>query len=61
MGVDFRTVGGEDRATTYNRPTTTDVSSSTINRTNHGAGTQRFVGAFVQLKVVAGRRGSRRR
>ena len=52
LGADFRTVGGEDRAITYNRPTTTDVSSATINRTNFGRGTQRFIGAFAQLKVV---------
>jgi iron complex outermembrane receptor protein len=51
LGVDFRTVGGEDRATTYNRPTTTDVSSATINRTNFGRGSQRFGGLFAQAKV----------
>ncbi|HEY7233690.1 MAG TPA: TonB-dependent receptor [Gemmatimonadaceae bacterium] len=52
IGADFRTVGGEDHATTYNRPTTTDVSSATINRTNFARGTQRFVGAFVQLRAA---------
>ena len=51
LGVDFRTVGGEDRATTYNRPTTADISSATINRTNFGRGTQRFGGLFAQAKV----------
>jgi iron complex outermembrane receptor protein len=51
LGVDFRTVGGEDRATTYNRPTTSDKSSATINRTNFGRGTQRFGGLFAQAKV----------
>ena len=51
LGADFRTVGGEDHATTYNRPTTTDVSSATINRTNFGRGTQRFIGTFAQLRV----------
>ncbi len=51
FGADFRTVGGEDRATTYNRPTTTDVSSATINRTNFARGTQRFIGTFAQLRV----------
>ena len=51
-GADFRTVGGEDRATTYNRPTTTDASSATINRTNFGKGTQRFGGVFGQFKVT---------
>jgi len=50
-GVDFRSVGGEDRATTYNRPTTSSVSSATINRTNFGRGTQRFGGLFAQAKV----------
>jgi len=48
-GADFRTVGGEDRAITYNRPTTTDASSATINRTNFGRGTQRFSGVFGQF------------
>jgi len=51
FGVDFRGVGGEDRATTYNRPTTASVSSATINRTNFGRGTQRFGGLFAQAKV----------
>ena len=52
VGADFRTVGGEDRAITYNRPTTTDVASATINRTNFGRGTQRFVGGFGQLRAT---------
>lgn len=51
-GLDFRTVGGEDRAITYNRPTTTDVASATINRTNFGRGTQHFLGGFAQLKTA---------
>ncbi|HEV8217920.1 MAG TPA: TonB-dependent receptor, partial [Gemmatimonadaceae bacterium] len=51
VGVDFRTVGGEDRATTFNRPTTTDIASATINRTNFGRGTQRFGGLFAQAKI----------
>jgi outer membrane receptor protein involved in Fe transport len=51
LGADFRSVGGEDRATTYNRPTTTSVSSATVNRTNFGRGTQRFGGLFAQAKV----------
>lgn len=51
-GADFRMVGGEDRAITYNRPTTTDVSSATINRTNFGRGTQRFTGVFGQFKAT---------
>ena len=50
-GVDFRTVGGEDRATTYNRPTSGDVASASVNRTNFGRGTQRFGGAFGQIRV----------
>lgn len=51
-GADFRTVGGEDRATTYNRPTGNDVSTATINRTNFGRGTQRFVGVFGQFRAT---------
>ena len=51
-GADFRTVGGEDRATTYNRPTTSDVASATINRTNFGRGTQRFAGVFGQFRAT---------
>jgi iron complex outermembrane receptor protein len=51
-GADFRTVGGEDRATTYNRPTTSDASSATINRTNFGRGTQRFAGVFGQFRAT---------
>lgn len=51
-GADFRAVGGEDRATTYNRPTTTDSWSATVNRTNFGRGTQRFVGVFSQLHLA---------
>jgi iron complex outermembrane receptor protein len=51
IGTDFRNVAGEDHATTYNRPTTTDVSSATINRTNFGKGNQKFYGLFSQLRV----------
>jgi outer membrane receptor for ferrienterochelin and colicin len=51
-GADFRTVGGEDRATTYNRPTTNDGASATINRTNFGRGTQRFAGVFGQFRAT---------
>src|SRR5262249_51254812 len=51
-GTDFRTVGGEDNATTYNRPTTTDMSSATINRTNYAKGDQRFIGVFGQFKAT---------
>ena len=50
-GADFRTVGGEDRAITYNRPTTNDASSATINRTNFGRGTQHFAGVFGQFRA----------
>jgi iron complex outermembrane receptor protein len=50
-GADFRSVGGEDRAITYNRPTTNDPSSATINRTNFGRGTQRFAGIFGQFRA----------
>jgi iron complex outermembrane receptor protein len=51
-GADFRAVGGEDRATTYNRPTTNDPSSATINRTNFARGTQRFAGVFGQFRAT---------
>jgi iron complex outermembrane receptor protein len=51
FGVDYRTVGGEDNATTYNKPTTTDPSSTTVNRTNYGRGTQQFAGTFVQASA----------
>jgi iron complex outermembrane receptor protein len=52
VGVDFRGVGGEDRATTYNAPTSADAASATINRTNFAKGDQRFVGAFGQVKLA---------
>lgn len=51
-GVDYRMVGGQDSAWTYNRPTTTDASSSTINRINFGKGRQQFIGVFSQARVV---------
>jgi iron complex outermembrane receptor protein len=51
-GADFRTVGGKDDATTYNRPTGTDRSSASINRTNFGQGTQRFAGVFAQFHAT---------
>jgi iron complex outermembrane receptor protein len=51
-GVDFRRVWGEDSATTYNKPTTTDITSSTINRINYGKGTQQFIGGFTQLNLA---------
>lgn len=51
-GADFRLVGGEDRAVTYNRPTTTEAASATINRTNFGRGTQRFAALFAQVRAT---------
>lgn len=51
-GTDYRMVGGDDRAVTYNKPTTTDATSASINRTNYGKGDQQFVGAFTQLRVA---------
>jgi iron complex outermembrane receptor protein len=51
LGVDYRKVWGEDDAITYNRPTTADVASASINRTNFGRGTQQFAGAFAQIRV----------
>jgi iron complex outermembrane receptor protein len=50
-GIDFRRISGEDSARTYNRPTTTDVSSATINRISYGRGTQQFIGGFLQVAV----------
>jgi iron complex outermembrane receptor protein len=51
-GVDMRTLNGEDRATTYNRPTTTDPASATVNRTNFGKGNQQFLGAFASMVLT---------
>jgi iron complex outermembrane receptor protein len=51
-GLDYRLVSGRDSAWTYNRPTTTDVSSSTINRINFGRGRQQFAGVFSQVRLV---------
>lgn len=48
-GLDYRTVSGTDHQTIYNKPTTTDITQSTINRTGLGAGVQQFIGAFAQL------------
>jgi iron complex outermembrane receptor protein len=55
-GVDFRRISGEDSATTYNKPTTTDASSASINRTNIGQGGQQFLGGFLQLTYFPVRR-----
>lgn len=52
VGMDFRSVSGEDNATTYNRPTTIDGSGTTINHTNTGKGLQQFAGLFTQLSVT---------
>jgi iron complex outermembrane receptor protein len=52
VGADTRLLDGEDRAVTYNRPTTTDPASATVNRTNVGKGSQQFVGAFAQLALA---------
>jgi len=52
LGADYRKLFGQDYATTYNRPTTTDVASATINRTNFGQGMQQFQGAFAQVRFV---------
>lgn len=51
-GVDYRLVGGEDDATTYNKPTDTDPTSASVNRTNFGKGTQQFIGVFAQLTAA---------
>jgi iron complex outermembrane receptor protein len=52
VGADYRRLSGQDYATTFNRPTTTDASSATINRTNFGQGTQQFAGVFAQFRLV---------
>ena len=52
LGADYRKLYGQDYATTYNRPTTTDIASATINRTNFGQGEQQFYGAFAQFRFV---------
>jgi iron complex outermembrane receptor protein len=51
LGADFRSVSGEDRATTYDRPSGVDAASASINRTNYGKGLQQFAGLFTQLTV----------
>ncbi len=48
-GLDFRRVAGEDTATTFNKPTGSDLSSSTINRVAYGQGAQVFLGGFTQF------------
>jgi iron complex outermembrane receptor protein len=52
LGADYRKLFGQDYATTFNRPTTPDVASATINRTNFGQGMQQFTGAFAQFRFV---------
>ena len=52
LGADYRKLFGQDYSTTYNRPTTTDVASATINRTNFGQGMQQFSGLFAQFRVI---------
>ena len=56
LGADYRKLFGQDYSTTYNRPTTTDVASASINRTNFGQGKQEFSGrlrAFCVLPMEA--------
>ena len=52
LGADYRKLFGQDYSTTYNRPTTTDGASATINRTNFGQGKQQFLGGFAQFRMV---------
>ena len=52
LGADYRKLFGQDYSTTYNRPTTTDVASASINRTNFGQGKQEFLGGFAQFRVL---------
>jgi len=49
VGLDVRRVAGEDTSVTYNKPTTTDGSATTVNRVGYGGGAQVFVGEFAQL------------
>ena len=49
-GLDFRRIAGEDTAVTYNGPTTTDGSVTTVNRVSYGQGAQQFLGGFAQLR-----------
>jgi iron complex outermembrane receptor protein len=51
-GVDYRMLSGQDSARTFNKPTTTNMSSATINRINFGKGSQQFIGVFSQLRIV---------
>lgn len=51
VGADYRRVAGEDTATTFNRPTTTNGAGATINRVSYGQGAQQFIGGFTQLKL----------
>lgn len=52
LGADYRKLWGQDFSTTFNRPTTTSVTSATINRTNYGQGTQQFTGVFAQFRML---------
>ena len=52
VGADYRRLSGQDHSTTFNRPTTIDVASATINRTNFGQGTQQFSGVFAQFRAL---------
>jgi len=52
VGADYRRLSGQDYSTTFNRPTTIDVASATINRTNFGQGTQQFSGVFAQFRAL---------
>jgi iron complex outermembrane receptor protein len=52
VGLDYRSISGEDEAQTYNTPTTNSFSSATINRVNYGGGAQSFTGVFAQYRVT---------
>jgi iron complex outermembrane receptor protein len=52
VGVDHRSISGEDDAQTYNTPTNASFLSATLNRTNYGAGAQSFTGVFSQYRVT---------
>jgi len=51
-GVDVRLDAGQDSAWTYNKPTTTNGATTTVNRLNFGSGQQEFLGVFTQLRFV---------
>ncbi len=52
LGVDFRTVSGEDSQESYRTPTAALPAAFRVQRTNYGAGRQEFTGLFAQFKLA---------